>query len=128
MSAATTLPPPTADRSVSAPRLVGIDVVRAVALIGVVVMNYNGYLNGGAGTDHDEVSGGRGGCGAIAGWLPATDRTHVDDISGELEHRLVPVPERRAEPQSQRAFRMSVAELGERGDADVADVDGGRRR
>ncbi|HEY5877007.1 MAG TPA: DUF418 domain-containing protein [Ilumatobacteraceae bacterium] len=51
MSAATTLPPPTANRSVSAPRLVGIDVVRAVALIGVVVMNYHGYLNAGAGTD-----------------------------------------------------------------------------
>jgi uncharacterized protein len=32
-------------------RLVGIDVVRAVALIGVVVMNYHGYLNQGAGTD-----------------------------------------------------------------------------
>lgn len=30
----------------SHPRLVGPDVVRAVALIGVVVMNYHGYLNG----------------------------------------------------------------------------------
>src|SRR5215204_370957 len=29
------------------PRLPGLDVTRAVALIGVVVMNYNGYLNGG---------------------------------------------------------------------------------
>ncbi|MGD9701735.1 MAG: DUF418 domain-containing protein [Acidimicrobiia bacterium] len=52
---ATTLPPPppqpTEVRPVSAPRLVGIDVVRAVALIGVVVMNYHGYLNGGSGTD-----------------------------------------------------------------------------
>ena len=30
-----------------APRLPGLDVTRAVALIGVVVMNYHGYLNGG---------------------------------------------------------------------------------
>jgi uncharacterized protein len=29
------------------PRLPGLDVARAVALIGVVVMNYHGYLNGG---------------------------------------------------------------------------------
>src|SRR4051795_13766330 len=28
-------------------RLPGLDVTRAVALIGVVVMNYHGYLNGG---------------------------------------------------------------------------------
>lgn len=32
-------------------RLPGFDVVRAVALIGVVVMNYHGYLNGGSGPD-----------------------------------------------------------------------------
>ncbi len=30
----------------SAARVVGIDVTRAVALVGVVVMNYHGYLNG----------------------------------------------------------------------------------
>ena len=30
-----------------APRLPGLDVTRAIALIGVVIMNYHGYLNGG---------------------------------------------------------------------------------
>lgn len=44
-------PPPATGPVVAHPRLVGIDVVRAVALIGVVVMNYHGYLNGGSGTD-----------------------------------------------------------------------------
>ena len=28
------------------PRLVGLDVTRALALVGVVIMNYHGYLNG----------------------------------------------------------------------------------
>ena len=32
---------------VARPRLPGLDVTRAIALIGVVVMNYHGYLNGG---------------------------------------------------------------------------------
>ena len=46
------LPPPPATVHPTRPqRLVGIDVVRAVALIGVVVMNYHGYLNQGAGAD-----------------------------------------------------------------------------
>ena len=45
------LPPPTTGTGRATPRLVGIDVVRAVALIGVVVMNYHGYLNAGSGTD-----------------------------------------------------------------------------
>lgn len=31
--------------SAGAPRLIGLDVTRAIALIGVVVMNYHGYLN-----------------------------------------------------------------------------------
>ncbi|MEO7398301.1 MAG: DUF418 domain-containing protein [Ilumatobacteraceae bacterium] len=35
-----------------APRLPGLDVTRAIALIGVVVMNYHGYLNGGSGGRH----------------------------------------------------------------------------
>lgn len=48
---ARTFPPPAAGGAVGQPRLVGIDVVRAVALIGVVVMNYHGYLNAGSGTD-----------------------------------------------------------------------------
>jgi len=30
-----------------APRIIGLDVTRGIALIGVVVMNYHGYLNGG---------------------------------------------------------------------------------
>ncbi len=30
-----------------APRLPGLDVARAIALVGVVIMNYHGYLNGG---------------------------------------------------------------------------------
>jgi len=38
-------PPPT--NRTGSPRLPGLDVTRAVALIGVVVMNYHGYLNGG---------------------------------------------------------------------------------
>ena len=44
-------PPSTIDanpsRRARSPRLPGLDVTRAVALIGVVVMNYHGYLNGG---------------------------------------------------------------------------------
>jgi uncharacterized protein len=32
-------------------RRIGLDVARAVALVGVVVMNYHGYLNAGGGTD-----------------------------------------------------------------------------
>ncbi|MEO6123966.1 MAG: DUF418 domain-containing protein [Ilumatobacteraceae bacterium] len=32
---------------IGAPRLPGLDVTRAIALIGVVIMNYHGYLNGG---------------------------------------------------------------------------------
>ena len=48
---ATLAPPPTSEQPTRPQRLVGIDVVRAVALIGVVVMNYHGYLNQGAGTD-----------------------------------------------------------------------------
>lgn len=35
-------------------RLVGPDVTRAVALIGVVVMNYHGYLNGSAAATYDD--------------------------------------------------------------------------
>ena len=34
--------------SLSGGRLVGLDVVRSLALVGVVVMNFHGYLNGGA--------------------------------------------------------------------------------
>ena len=37
-------------------RLVGPDVVRAVALIGVVVMNYHGYLNGASAVAGDGAS------------------------------------------------------------------------
>lgn len=34
-----------------APRIIGLDVTRGLALIGVVVMNYHGYLNGGQTSD-----------------------------------------------------------------------------
>ena len=51
MTATALPPPPTTVIPTRPQRLVGIDVVRAVALIGVVVMNYHGYLNQGAGTD-----------------------------------------------------------------------------
>jgi uncharacterized membrane protein YeiB len=37
-------PPVLAERTARGPRLVGPDVVRAIALIGVVLMNYHGYL------------------------------------------------------------------------------------
>jgi uncharacterized protein len=50
-SAPHTAPPATPAASPARARLVGIDVVRGVALIGVVVMNYHGYLNGGSGAD-----------------------------------------------------------------------------
>ena len=38
-------------------RSIDIDVVRAVALIGVAVMNYHGYLNGGAAADDESFFG-----------------------------------------------------------------------
>lgn len=41
----------TVPRRTTTARLPGLDVTRAVALIGVVVMNYHGYLNGGSGPD-----------------------------------------------------------------------------
>ena len=38
---------PAGRTSSGARRIIGLDVTRALALIGVVVMNYHGYLNGG---------------------------------------------------------------------------------
>jgi uncharacterized membrane protein YeiB len=38
---------PAGRTSAGTPRIIGLDVTRAVALIGVVVMNYHGYLNSG---------------------------------------------------------------------------------
>src|SRR3954469_12111532 len=40
---------PAGRTSAGTPRVIGLDVTRAVALIGVVVMNYHGYLNGPSG-------------------------------------------------------------------------------
>lgn len=47
-SAVTATTGATAPRSLGRPRIDAPDVVRAIALIGVVVMNYHGYLNGAA--------------------------------------------------------------------------------
>jgi len=46
----TTRPIATGTNRTGAPRLPGLDVTRAVALIGVAIMNYHGYLNGGQAT------------------------------------------------------------------------------
>jgi uncharacterized membrane protein YeiB len=42
---------PAGRTSSGAPRIIGLDVTRGLALVGVVVMNYHGYLNGGQMSD-----------------------------------------------------------------------------
>lgn len=42
---------PAGQTRTGAPRVIGLDVTRGLALIGVVVMNYHGYLNGGQTSD-----------------------------------------------------------------------------
>ena len=54
-------------------RLVGPDVTRGVALIGVVIMNYHGYLNG---------------CSAVAGPTSSLAQSMFDPWTGVLSTRF----------------------------------------